>query len=58
MPLYLSEDDVDGLLTPEEALEAVEGSFRRLAEGAGRQFDPRVVEVALGVLEHADETGR
>jgi diguanylate cyclase (GGDEF)-like protein len=27
-------------------------ALRRLAEGAGTQFDPRVVEVALGVLEH------
>jgi diguanylate cyclase (GGDEF)-like protein len=26
-------------------------ALRRLAEGAGTQFDPRVVEVALGVLE-------
>ena len=33
MPLYLAEDDIDGLLTPEDALEAVEGSFVRLAEG-------------------------
>ena len=26
-------------------------ALRRIAEGAGTQFDPRVVEVALGVLE-------
>ena len=26
-------------------------ALRRLAEGAGTQFDPRVIEVALGVLE-------
>ena len=33
MPLYLTEDDVETLLTPLDALEAVEGSFHRLAEG-------------------------
>jgi alanine dehydrogenase len=33
VPLYLTEDDVAALLTPEDALEAVEGSFRRLATG-------------------------
>ena len=33
MPLYLAEEDIDRLLTPELALEAVEGSFRRMAEG-------------------------
>jgi ornithine cyclodeaminase/alanine dehydrogenase-like protein (mu-crystallin family) len=31
--LYLTEDDVGALLGPEDALEAVEGSFRRLAAG-------------------------
>ena len=33
-------------LDPEEAL-------RRLEEAAGSQFDPRVVEVCMRVLEHA-----
>ncbi|HTS74127.1 MAG TPA: hypothetical protein VMG74_10475, partial [Gaiellaceae bacterium] len=33
MPLYLTEDEVAGLLSPADALEAVEGSFRRLAAG-------------------------
>jgi len=33
VPLYLTEDEVAGLLTPADALEAVEGSFRRLASG-------------------------
>jgi ornithine cyclodeaminase/alanine dehydrogenase-like protein (mu-crystallin family) len=32
--LYLTEDDVGALLTTEDALEAVEASFRRLAAGA------------------------
>jgi ornithine cyclodeaminase/alanine dehydrogenase-like protein (mu-crystallin family) len=33
MPLYLTEDEVAGLLTPSDALEAVEGGFLRLASG-------------------------
>ncbi len=34
LPLYLTESDVSSLLTPVDALEAVEGSFERLAGGA------------------------
>ena len=34
MPLYLTEAEVESLLGPADALEAVEGSFRRLAAGA------------------------
>ncbi|MBA3365625.1 MAG: ornithine cyclodeaminase family protein, partial [Actinobacteria bacterium] len=34
MPLYLTEADVDSLLTPADALEAVEESFHRLARGS------------------------
>ena len=34
VPLYLTEADVTALLTPADAIEAVEASFRRLAEGA------------------------
>ena len=33
MPLYLSEDEIAELVTPADALEAVEASFRRLAAG-------------------------
>jgi alanine dehydrogenase len=33
VPLYLTEEDVSVLLTPQDAIEAVEGSFHRLAEG-------------------------
>jgi alanine dehydrogenase len=33
VPLYLTEADVDSLLTPADALEAVEACFRRLAAG-------------------------
>jgi ornithine cyclodeaminase/alanine dehydrogenase-like protein (mu-crystallin family) len=34
MALFLNESDVKDLLTPEDAVEAVEGSFRRMAAGA------------------------
>jgi alanine dehydrogenase len=34
MPLYLSESDVDALLTPGDAVPVVEESFRRMAAGA------------------------
>jgi ornithine cyclodeaminase/alanine dehydrogenase-like protein (mu-crystallin family) len=34
LPLYLTEANVDSLLAPADALEAVEGSFLRLAAGA------------------------
>jgi alanine dehydrogenase len=33
LPLYLTEANIAKLLTPADALEAVEGSFRRLAAG-------------------------
>ena len=33
MPLYLRESEVAELLSPEDAVEAVEGCFRRLAGG-------------------------
>jgi ornithine cyclodeaminase/alanine dehydrogenase-like protein (mu-crystallin family) len=34
LPLYLTESEVESLLTPADALEAVEACFRRLAAGA------------------------
>ena len=34
MPLYLTEKDVEGLLTPEEAVEAIEDCFQRMARGS------------------------
>ena len=34
MPLYLAEADVESLLTTEDALEAIEACFKRLASGA------------------------
>ena len=57
MPLYLSEQDVDGLLTPAEAVEAVEGSFRRMAEGVVENVPRRRLRLdggALAVMSAAD----
>jgi alanine dehydrogenase len=34
MPLYLSESDVDSLMSPDEAVDVIEACFRRLAAGA------------------------
>ena len=34
MPLYLTEEDVAGLLSPTDAVEAIEGCFRRMAAGS------------------------
>ncbi len=50
MPLYLTEQDVEGLLTPEDALEAVEGSFRRLAEGVVENVPRRRLRLDGGAL--------
>ncbi len=50
MPLYLSEQDVDGLLTPELALDAVEGSFRRMAEGQVENVPRRRLKLDRGML--------
>jgi alanine dehydrogenase len=40
LPLYLTEADVEALVSPAEAVEAIEGSFRRLA-AAGVENRPR-----------------
>ncbi len=50
MALYLSEQDIDGLLTPEDALEAVEGSFRRIAEGVVENVPRRRLRLDGGML--------
>jgi len=58
VPLYLAEEDIDGLLTPEDALEAVEGSFRRLAEGVVENVPRRRLRLdggALAVMSAADQ---
>jgi ornithine cyclodeaminase/alanine dehydrogenase-like protein (mu-crystallin family) len=48
--LYLTEEDVDGLLTPEDALAAVESSFRRLAAGVVENVPRRRLRLDGGVL--------
>jgi alanine dehydrogenase len=47
MPLYLRESDVEALLSPEDAVEAVEGCFARLARG---QVENRP-RIRLGLAE-------
>ena len=57
MTLYLTEEDVGALLTTEDALEAVEGSFRRLAAGSveNRPRDRlRLEDGVLAVMAAAD----
>jgi len=50
MPLFLSEEDVDGLLSPEEAVAAVEGAFLRMAAGAVEQAPRRRLRLEDGKL--------
>ena len=50
MPLYLAEADIDQLLTPEDALDAVEGSFQRLAEGVVENVPRRRLRLEGGML--------
>jgi len=50
VPLYLADGDIDGLLTPEDALEAVEASFRRLAEGVVENVPRRRLRLDGGML--------
>jgi ornithine cyclodeaminase/alanine dehydrogenase-like protein (mu-crystallin family) len=50
VPLYLTEQDVDALLTPEDAVEAVEGSFRRTAEGLVENVPRRRLGLDGGAL--------
>src|SRR5581483_9619776 len=50
VPLYLTEEDVDALLAPADALDAVEGSFRRLAEGVVENVPRRRLRLDQGML--------
>ena len=57
MPLYLTEEDVASLLSPEDALEAVEGSFVRIAEGVVEnrpRYRHRLEGGQLAVMSAAD----
>jgi alanine dehydrogenase len=59
VPLYLTEDDVTALLTPADAVEAVEGCFRRIAAGSVENAprrrlaldDGRLADMAASDLE-------
>jgi alanine dehydrogenase len=50
VPLYLTEAEVAELLTPADALEAVEGCFRRLAAGAVENVPRRRLGLEGGVF--------
>ena len=50
MPLYLSERDIEALLTPAEAVPAIEASFRRLAAGVVENVPRRRVPLAGGAF--------
>jgi ornithine cyclodeaminase/alanine dehydrogenase-like protein (mu-crystallin family) len=57
VPLYLTEADVEALLTPAEAVDAVEGSFRRLAAGTVEnrpRYRLGLEEGTLAVMAAAD----
>ena len=57
MPLYLTETDVAELLTPAEAVDAIEACFRRMAAGAVEnrpRYRLRLEEGALAVMAAAD----
>lgn len=57
LPLYLTESDIDGLLTPEEAVDAIEACFHRLAAGAIENMPRRrlrMTDGALAVMGAAD----
>jgi ornithine cyclodeaminase/alanine dehydrogenase-like protein (mu-crystallin family) len=57
VPLYLTEKDVAELLTPADAVEAIEGCFRRMAAGSVQnrpRYRLRLEEGALAVMAAAD----
>jgi len=57
VPLYLTESDVASLLSPAEAVEAVEACFRRMAEGVVEnrpRYRLRLEHGALAVMAAAD----
>ena len=50
MPLYLTETDVEQLLAPEDALEAIEACFRRMAAGSVENRPRYRVRLEAGIL--------
>jgi alanine dehydrogenase len=58
VPLYLTESDVESLLTPTDALEAIEACFERMARGAvdnRPRYRHRLEEASLAVMSAADQ---
>jgi alanine dehydrogenase len=57
LPLFLTEADVEALVSPADAVEAIEGSFRRLAAGAVEnrpRYRVRLDEGTMAVMSAAD----
>jgi alanine dehydrogenase len=57
LPLYLTEADVEALVTPADAVEAIEGSLRRLAAGNVEnrpRYRVRLEDGRLAVMSAAD----
>ena len=57
MPLYLTEREVETLLTPRDAIDAVEACFRRMAAGAVEnrpRYKLKLVDGVLAVMAAAD----
>ena len=57
MPLYLTEGDVESLLTPADALGSIEGCFERMARGAVEnrpRYRHRLEEASFAVMSATD----
>src|SRR5262245_21306165 len=58
MPLYLSEADVEALVTPGDAVPVIEESFRRLAEGVVENMPRRRLPLDDGAFAIMSATDR
>jgi alanine dehydrogenase len=57
LPLYLTEADVEALVSPADAVEAIEGSFRRLAAGRVEnrpRYRVRLDDGTMAIMSAAD----
>src|SRR5918999_349233 len=57
VPLYLTEADIEALLTPADALEAIEACFQRMARGAidnRPRYRHRLEEASFAVMSATD----
>ena len=57
MPLYLKEADIESLLTPADALDAIEACFQRMARGAvdnRPRYRQRLEEASFAVMSATD----